>query len=306
MTPENELDPTTGELPLDAPPLFYLSNPCDLLMAALADAGGELSNPAKDSTAKIVPKDKDKPSYTYQYANLATTLAGLRPVLAKYGLALIQLPFLRVDGPCLLTIISHKSGQRIMARLDLSLTLSGAGRDAAKEVGSAITYLRRYAVTSAFPIASDEDTDANNIEGKTRTDAPQNGRSTPPQPRAAAPKQQPAPRGPAPAAPVSAPKPVPEAWPGQHSFQAQCRDELKRLGSSTFYKVLGEHGFERLKDVPDAKTAREIHKDLFERADPQTAQPPETTPTASGAFVNAHGVHVDDGDVPFGPSGDAK
>jgi hypothetical protein len=295
MTPENEVDPTTGELSLDAPPLFYLSNPCDLLMTALANAGGELSNPLKDSTAKI--KTKAGSEYTYKYADLATTLAGLRPVLAKHGLALIQSPFVRSDGPCVLTTIAHKSGQRLMTRLDMPISFVGMGQDAAKDLGTAITYLRRYAVTSAFPIASDEDTDVTNINGKAT--------GAPPQQRTAAPKQQATTR-PSTAPPVAAPKPEPEAWPGQHSFLAQCREELKRLGSTTFYGVVGQHGFERLKDVPDATIARAIHKDLFERATPEPARPPAPAPPAPGAIKNGHGVAVDDNDLPPELQGNAQ
>ena len=264
--------PITAEVPLDAPPLFYLSEPCNELMAALAAAGGELTNPLKDSQAKI--KMTNGGEYSYKYADLATTLAGLRPVLAKHGLALIQSPFVRSDGPCVLTTIAHKSGQRLMTRLDMPVSFTGSGKDAAKDLGSAITYLRRYAVTSAFPIASDEDSDIGNIQGHAR-------------PVAAQPK--PAPRASAPPAarPTAAPAPsTPEsdgaAW--KERFRKTCQIERARLGDSLYFQTLGNYGFERGGDVPDDKTARKIEKELIERAENE--------------FTNGHGVAVDDGDIP--------
>jgi hypothetical protein len=249
-------DPETDAMPrMDIPPpLFYLSEPCSELMAALAAAAADLKNPKKDSEAKIDLKAGG--GYSYRYADLATTLDEIRPAIAKHGLALIQLPFVNHDGPSVLTIISHKSGQRIMARLDLPVSFQGSGRDAAKDLGSAITYLRRYAVTSAFPIASDEDSDASKIQG---------GAKQRPATPTSAPRPAPVNAPAAPTRPLPA-MPAKQAWLGQFEFIRKANIERERLGAAMFNEVLGAHGWTNLEEIPDSPKARKVYDELMNRA----------------------------------------
>src|SRR5690606_30331183 len=82
-----------------------------------------------------------------------------RPVLKKHGLAFSQF----VDDGGLTTILLHESGEWIEART----SFDGISYSTAQELGSAITYLRRYALTAALGIAADEDDDGNVNAGNT-------------------------------------------------------------------------------------------------------------------------------------------
>lgn len=122
------------------------------LMAALAKANAELTNPTKDKTANTG-------AYGYKYASLDTILAHVRPVLAKYGLSLIQDVSLGDGRAVVTTQLLHASGQSIT----FGPVTWASGPDIQK-AGGAITYLRRYALTAAISVAADEDTDGANAE----------------------------------------------------------------------------------------------------------------------------------------------
>ena len=120
------------------------------LGAALAKAQGELRNVGKDKTAKAG-------SYSYSYADIADGLDVLRPVLSKHGLCLIQTTSL--DGGIIMlhTRLLHASGQWIEG----TFPVCAPGK--AQEVGSALTYARRYAAFSIAGVAgTEEDQDGAN------------------------------------------------------------------------------------------------------------------------------------------------
>jgi hypothetical protein len=80
--------------------------------AAFVAALGELTNPGKDSKATV--QTKTGGSYAYEYAGLDSILDGVRPVLARHGLALSQ-PF-GVDPNGLVTVrtrVLHERGVAI-------------------------------------------------------------------------------------------------------------------------------------------------------------------------------------------------
>jgi hypothetical protein len=120
------------------------------LAAALAGAQLQIKAPTKGRTAQI---KSDKGSYGYKYADLADVIDCYREPLSKAGLALTQT--LRVDeGHMVLrTTLLHKSGEWIASEY----TLQNYNRP--QEQGSAITYARRYSVTSLLGIAAEDDDD---------------------------------------------------------------------------------------------------------------------------------------------------
>jgi ERF superfamily len=113
------------------------------ISAALAKAQGEIANPAKDA---------QNPHFRSSYADLASGVNAIRSPLAKHGLAYLQAT--RLDGEILMvdTRISHVSGQWIESEFP-------ACRFPAKpqEVGSALTYARRYALFALIGIAGEDD-----------------------------------------------------------------------------------------------------------------------------------------------------
>jgi hypothetical protein len=143
------------------------------LNAALAKAQEEFPAINKEKTAKAG-------NYSYNYASLDAFLNACRPVLAKHGIALVQ-PF-EIDGdmPVLLTELRHTSGEVISSRFPL---LRRPETD--QQLGSTLTYLRRYTLAAMLGVAAEEDVDGDKEE---KAEAKPAGRK-----RAAAARSQPPP-----------------------------------------------------------------------------------------------------------------
>lgn len=112
---------------------------------ALVKAIGEIPNP---------PKNAVNPHFKNRYADLASIIETVKPILLKNGLTVIQGS--EADGNIVTvrTRIVHVSGEWI----ETSLTMAAAGSDPQK-IGSAITYARRYSISSFLNIAADDDDD---------------------------------------------------------------------------------------------------------------------------------------------------
>ncbi len=135
------------------------------LHAALAAAQGEFPPIEKSKTVTVTTKTGR--SYTFAYAPLDSILGTVRPVLAKHGLAVTQLLTARDDGqPALETRILHSSGEQMGGVFPLPAAVAMM---TAQEIGSLLTYLRRYALVALLGIATEEDDDGNHAAGNTAT-----------------------------------------------------------------------------------------------------------------------------------------
>lgn len=126
------------------------SDQIDQIAAALAKAQGEIQN---------VVKDAKNPHYKSDYATLDAVTDTVRPIFAKNGLAIVQIPTSENGIATVHTLITHSSGQWIKG--DTACPLSKAD---AQGLGSATTYLRRYATSAAANIAQTDD-DGNAASG---------------------------------------------------------------------------------------------------------------------------------------------
>lgn len=124
------------------------------LDAALVAANTELTNPRKDKTANTG-------HFSYTYADLASILDHVRPVLARHGLAVTQDVVMAEGRVQVFTLLHHVSGETRTYG-----PLVGRAADSWQQLGSAITYARRYALTACLGIAGDEDTDTQDIPAK--------------------------------------------------------------------------------------------------------------------------------------------
>lgn len=99
--------------------------------------------------------DKVNPHFKNEYASLGALLAACVPALNKNDIALTQ-PIQRTDNGDLLvtTRITHKSG----TFQDSSYLVP---RDKPQQMGSGITYGRRYTLQALLGIAGEEDDDGN-------------------------------------------------------------------------------------------------------------------------------------------------
>jgi len=119
------------------------------LAAALVAFQADVTDVSKASQAKIQPRDKSKPAFSFPYADLATILAHVRPVLAKHGLAVVQNVECDAESASVWTVLLHESGEeRTFGPLQLP-----AGDDN-KATGGSITSARRFAILAALGIAS--------------------------------------------------------------------------------------------------------------------------------------------------------
>ena len=112
------------------------------LAAALAVAQGMMENAIMNRT---------NPHFKTKYADLAAVLNAARKPLSANGLAIVQ----TIGDGVLHTRLLHTSGQWIAS--EHPLPMSGKPQ----EIGSALTYARRYSLSALIGIAADEDDDAN-------------------------------------------------------------------------------------------------------------------------------------------------
>jgi hypothetical protein len=121
-------------------------------MEAFTKAQAEFPTIAQTKTA-------DMGTYSYTYADLGDIIDAVRPILIKHDLAFAQ-SAVTLDGKIgVETRIYHTSGHvEIFGPLYLP-----AGNDA-RSAGSAVTYARRYSLTAALGITSDEDADGAGAE----------------------------------------------------------------------------------------------------------------------------------------------
>lgn len=127
------------------------SQQIDKLAAALSKAQGEISNASKDST---------NPFFDSRYASLANVIDTVRDALAKYGLSFVQRVTSRQQGVIVSTQLLHESGQWLV---DEGPWLPVSKRDA-QGYGSAITYGRRYGLSSMLGVTQADD-DGNDSKG---------------------------------------------------------------------------------------------------------------------------------------------
>lgn len=152
------------------------------LFTSLAKAQGEMG------TAKL---DGRNPFFNNaRYATLSSIQEVYRLPLAKNGLGLIQCVESNDQGHFVVTRLTHSSGQWLESSLKLFIT-----KQDMQGLGSAITYAKRYSVSSLLGISADEDDDGNHAAKSVKKPAnntvplnskpvnqpkPQSGGGTPP------------------------------------------------------------------------------------------------------------------------------
>lgn len=124
---------------------------------ALALSKAQAAFPAIPRSREVTVQTKQGGSYKFKYAPLDTILEHVRKPLSDNGLAICQL----IDDGALVTLLLHESG----ATLEGRVTLPNSPGDTVQQLGSAITYLRRYALQAALGIAAEEDDDGNASSG---------------------------------------------------------------------------------------------------------------------------------------------
>ena len=119
-----------------------------------------------------VTKDGTNPFFKSAYATLENVISTAKPHLTKHGLAFVQFP----SSEGLTTVLMHTSGEYIAA--DAKIVVKDA---TPQGQGSAITYMRRYALSAALGIATEDDDDGNEASAprQSRQNGPQRTKAAP-------------------------------------------------------------------------------------------------------------------------------
>jgi len=106
---------------------------------------------------------KDTQGYGYSYADLPAIFPIINPLLRKYGLGFTQIG----QGTALKTIVFHvESGESLESVFEIPKGVQLSKMNDFQVLGSAITYIRRYALSSALGLVTDKDTDASGEQVK--------------------------------------------------------------------------------------------------------------------------------------------
>lgn len=125
-----------------------MTNPPSGLAAALAAFQSEMPTVPKGKTA-------DTGKYRYTYADLADVTQAAMPILSRHGLSFLTRPRRTEQGDYeLVGTLLHTSGEREEGSLPL------VGRSP-QELGSALTYMRRYLFGCMTGLVTDDDDDGN-------------------------------------------------------------------------------------------------------------------------------------------------
>jgi hypothetical protein len=114
------------------------------MASAVVAMWAELGNLTKDRRVNAGP-------IKYAYADLGDLLEMARPVLAKHGLALLQPIRKNGDAVVIDTTLLHASGHRMVWPFEVY------AKGTPQQIGSAITYGRRYSAQAALGVASEDD-----------------------------------------------------------------------------------------------------------------------------------------------------
>lgn len=152
-----------------------MNSPTTPQTPTLNTTGGELAKSlaALQAEMPVIPKGqranvamKGGGSYSYTYASLHDVTRVIYPLLAKHGLSFTCAPQVRPDGTGTVGgILLHTSGESVSSSLPLF------GRTA-QELGSSLTYARRYLLGCLTGVVTDDDEDGTLADKAAQTEVP--------------------------------------------------------------------------------------------------------------------------------------
>ncbi len=106
-------------------------------------------------------KDSENPAFKSKYADLASVVDAVRKPLGDNGLGYFQFLTSTATGICVTTRLIHVSGEEIETPLEMPVQAKTA-----HALGTAASYLKRYALSSLLGVAAaDDDDDGNAASG---------------------------------------------------------------------------------------------------------------------------------------------
>ncbi len=114
-------------------------------------------------------KDKENPHFRSKYADLSSIMDVCKAPLAEAGIIVMQPPASNGDKVSVSTVLMHSSGQWMACNLEMQPVKGDP-----QGYGSAITYARRYSLSSMLSIPQEDD------DGNAASRSPAPKASTPP------------------------------------------------------------------------------------------------------------------------------
>lgn len=118
------------------------------LALALSSAQGQMKGAIKDA---------ENPFFKSSYANLASVWEACRKALSDNELSVAQIVDANESGMFLRTMLMHSSGECLSGVMPINFS----EKTNAQQIGSIITYYRRYALSAIVGVAPEDD-DGNN------------------------------------------------------------------------------------------------------------------------------------------------
>jgi len=106
------------------------------------------------------PFDRTNPAFKSGYASLASVMETVRPILHRHGFAVLQEIGEAEGRLTVTTTLLHTSGESVAHRC------AHKSSDNIQQVGSAISYLRRYAIMAMLGVVGEVDDDGEAAESK--------------------------------------------------------------------------------------------------------------------------------------------
>lgn len=144
-----EISPRDGAEPA---PTAGTSDGVTKFFMALMEVQAAIPQITKGRVARVLTRSGG--TYSYRYADLASILRVVLPILHKHGFVVVHYPRVEGEEVVVRTVLWHRSGHS--EAVEVSLRRG----DTPQETGSAITYARRYGLQCVLGIAADEDDDA--------------------------------------------------------------------------------------------------------------------------------------------------
>ncbi len=157
----SEISPPQVPTPSES---YSSSEGLEKLFTALSKAQGEM---------KPAVMDCRNPHYNSQYASLTSVQDAYREPFARHGLLITQMVFSKDNRYSIRTVLGHSSGQWMSNVFTLLLDKQNM-----QGLGSAVTYARRYGISSLIGVVDTEDDDGNAavdrpVKSQETTPAPQ-------------------------------------------------------------------------------------------------------------------------------------
>lgn len=120
----------------------------------------EIAKALGEFQSKCPTLNKGSKGYGYNYADLPSIVQSITPILKECNLSFTQLSGGNADNVTVTTILVHtKSGEFFQTCIASNVKANKGNMSEIQAVGSIITYLRRYSLSSILGIVTDEDVD---------------------------------------------------------------------------------------------------------------------------------------------------